>query len=1074
MDTIPADISTTEVITPGGTRESTIDTIGDRDWFRTELVAGLTYDILLEGTGTATELERVEYEIFDAFGNLILTENDFGTIGIERNSFTPPTDGTYFIAVAHDSNNGTGNYRLSLGVDEARNNVNTTNTLAVDGSVSGVVNAFNDQDWYAVTLEAGFSYNVRIEGTGTSEELSRVEYRIFDSSGNLLTTESDFGTIGVEENAFVAPSDGTFFIAALGDGSVDTGEYILSLDGDDTRGTIETTRSVSVGGTVSGSIESSNDQDWYRIDLLAGLSYEISLTGTGTSTGLDRVEFQIRDASGNLLTTESDFGTIGIETATFTPDADGTFYISANGDSPANRGDYQLSVGTDEARNSVDTTRTVEVGGDVTGTINGVGDQDWYAVTLEAGFDYNVTLEGAGTASDLPRVEFSIFDSNGTFLLSENDFGTLGIEERVFSPTTSGTFYISAEGSDNSFVGNYTLSVGDDDARSNVSTEREIAPGFAVTGEIGGLGDSDWYEIVFEAGVEYSITLEGDGSANALPNVEIVIHDSSGDVVARREDFGTAGTETILFTPTTSGTFYIAAEGENNQNAGSYILSVAGDTPLTVGSNEDDFLNGNAAAESFSGLGGDDAIFAGGGNDTVSGGAGEDILIGAGGDDLLIGGAGGDVLSGGDGFDIASYEDAASAVRADLNDTAINTSEAVGDFYTSIEGLTGSNFDDNLRGTDEANILRGGEGDDLLFGRGGNDILEGGEGADRLFGSSGVDAASYENATAGVLADLNNNAVNTGEAGGDTYSVIENLIGSDHVDRLRGTNGANDLIGGDGNDVINARGGADVLNGGEGADRLFGGSGFDVASFEDAASAVLADLNDSAVNTGEAIGDFYSSIEGLNGSDFDDNLRGTDGANTLSGGDGDDRLFGRGGNDILEGGDGADQLFGSGGIDVASYENAANGVLADLNNSAVNGGDADGDTYSSIEDLIGSEFQDNLRGTNGANTLEGGDGGDRLFGRNGADTLIGGTGDDVLFGGGGRDSFVFRQNDGADTISGFQDDIDEIDFSDTNLNFGNLAISDDGTDTTVDYGTGSVTILGTLQSQITEDDFNFA
>jgi len=314
-----------------------------------------------------------------------------------------------------------------------------------------------------------------------------------------------------------------------------------------------------------------------------------------------------------------------------------------------------------------------------------------------------------------------------------------------------------------------------------------------------------------------------------------------------------------------------------------------------------------------------------------------------------------------------------------------------------------------------------------------------------LFGSSGVDAASYENATAGVLADLNNNAVNTGEADGDTYSVIENLIGSDHVDRLRGTNGANDLIGGDGNDVINARGGADVLNGGEGADRLFGGSGFDVASFEDAASAVLADLNDGAVNTGEAIGDFYSSIEGLNGSDFDDNLRGTDGANTLSGGDGDDRLFGRGGNDILEGGDGADQLFGSGGIDVASYENAANGVLADLNNSAVNGGDADGDTYSSIEDLIGSEFQDNLRGTNG-----------------------------VLFGGGGRDSFVFRQNDGADTISGFQDGIDEIDFSDTNLNFGNLAISDDGTDTTVDYGTGSVTILGTLQSQITEDDFNFA
>jgi len=103
--------------------------------------------------------------------------------------------------------------------------------------------------------------------------------------------------------------------------------------------------------------------------------------------------------------------------------------------------------------------------------------------------------------------------------------------------------------------------------------------------------------------------------------------------------------------------------------------------------------------------------------------------------------------------------------------------------------------------------------------------------------------SSLENATAGVLADLNNIAINTGDAEGDIYSVIENLIGSDHIDRLRGTDGVNALNGGDGNDILNGRGGADTLNGGEGADRLFGGSGTDTASYEDAASGVLADLN---------------------------------------------------------------------------------------------------------------------------------------------------------------------------------------------------------------------------------------
>jgi len=124
--------------------------------------------------------------------------------------------------------------------------------------------------------------------------------------------------------------------------------------------------------------------------------------------------------------------------------------------------------------------------------------------------------------------------------------------------------------------------------------------------------------------------------------------------------------------------------------------------------------------------------------------------------------------------------------------------------------------------------------------------------------------------------------------------------------------------------------------------------------------------------------------------------------------------------------------------------------------------------------LLGSGFDDNLRGTDGANTLEGDGGDDMLFGRGGADTLVGGAGDDGLFGGGGADSFVFRLNDGNDTISGFQDGFDVIDFSESNLAFGNLTISDDGTDTTVDYGTGEITILGTLQSQITEDDFVFA
>jgi len=237
--------------------------------------------------------------------------------------------------------------------------------------------------------------------------------------------------------------------------------------------------------------------------------------------------------------------------------------------------------------------------------------------------------------------------------------------------------------------------------------------------------------------------------------------------------------------------------------------------------------------------------------------------VGMDGDDVLVGGDGADTLNGGDGVDLADYSGATAGLTVDIAYTRASTGEAAGDFMIDMENLTGSAFDDNLRGTHDANVIDGGGGGDIVYARGGDDtvmggagsdtlvaqdgddVLVGGDGADTLNGGNGVDLADYSGATAEVTVDMAYTRANTGEAAGDFMIDMENLTGSAFDDDLRGTDGANVIDGGDGGDLIRGRAGDDTLIGGAGDDMLRGDAGADTFVFATGAGAdVVMDFED--------------------------------------------------------------------------------------------------------------------------------------------------------------------------------------------------------------------------------------
>ena len=501
-------------------------------------------------------------------------------------------------------------------------------------------------------------------------------------------------------------------------------------------------------------------------------------------------------------------------------------------------------------------------------------------------------------------------------------------------------------------------------------------------------------EIENVIGSDYEDVLVGNDEANRL----------EGGAGADRLDGG-GGIDWVSYQLSDAAVTVNLAEGagEGGDAQGDVITHAENVT----GSAHGDVLWGDDNANRLEGAGGDDQL---------GGRGGDDVLAGGDGDDLLFGSTGADRLEGGAGYDVLTYERSDAGVTINLGAGTQTGSYAQGDLITGIEQVVGSDYRDVLTGDDEANVLNGIGGDDELRGNDGDDVLEGGAGADRLDGGAGVDRVSYIESDTGVTVNLSDNTAAGGHAQGDVLTEIENMTGSRYQDVLTGDNSANELYGHDGDDELQGNGGDDVLEGGAGADQLDGGAGTDWLSYAGSDGAVSVRLYDGYARRGHAEGDVISGFENLRGSDYADRLAGTGRANQLEGGAGNDQLRGSSGDDVLEGGAGADGLSGGRGIDTISYRSSDTGVTVNLKEGTSEGGHADGDTITEIENIAGSGYRDVLVGDDGANSLNGDAGDDELKGGIGVDRLDGNLGDDWLYGGNGADEL--RGGEGNDRLFG--------------------------------------------------------
>lgn len=274
--------------------------------------------------------------------------------------------------------------------------------------------------------------------------------------------------------------------------------------------------------------------------------------------------------------------------------------------------------------------------------------------------------------------------------------------------------------------------------------------------------------------------------------------------------------------------------------------------------------------------------------------------------EFFLGSGGHDTIDGGLGWDYIVYNNSPGAIDVDLRKSSNQVLDGWGytDSVFGIEGVDGSYYADNLRGSDSVTQR------EVFSGRRGDDTIDGGSGLDKVFyyydikgvvvwlGASQRGVAPTEALVDQVKPGFEGVAL-------DSWGDIDQLV------NLEGVEGSmyNDLLVGDHkSNRLDGRGGNDTLD---------GGLGFDWAEYNNSGSAVNVNLSTgTAAVDGTGGSDLLLDIEAVLGSLFNDQLTGSLTANQLDGMDGHDSLQGLAGDDTLSGGSGNDTLEGGLGDDV--------------------------------------------------------------------------------------------------------------------------------------------------------------
>ena len=398
---------------------------------------------------------------------------------------------TAYVSVQNRSR-GTGSYTLSISVpsDDHGNSASNATAVMVPSTGDGAIEYVGDADYFSFEAEAGTAYVITIPG---------------DFVVTLQNSQNQHVSSGQGEFAYIAQTSAVLY-ALVQDRSRGTGSYTLSITtpSDDHGNSTSNATAVQISSTRDGTIEYAGDMDYFSFEAEAGTAYVFTIPGDFTVT-LQNLQNQ------HLGSGQGEFA--------YTAQASAVLYALVQ-NRTRRTGPYTFSVSApdDDHGNSISTATAVEAPSDGDGTIEYVGDLDYYSFEAEAGTTYAIA-----SPSDFA---IDLYDSEGRRLFSGQVAAAPAAPapagssiSNVSPPMTtiahtasaSGALYVLVQNRSRR-TGTYSLSISapTDDHGNSISNATAVEVPSTTEGVVEYGGDLDYFSFQAEAGTAYAVATGGD------------------------------------------------------------------------------------------------------------------------------------------------------------------------------------------------------------------------------------------------------------------------------------------------------------------------------------------------------------------------------------------------------------------------------------------------------------------------------------------------------------------------------------------------------------------------------------